>query len=126
MLKNAEAAQTVRSRYQSYQESKNRKLRAAGNLSEAEKNRANAQKKVESAELRQQLHRENSAADQENRQRLLRLENAREIYRTLAEKQKTLQLIRREAAGAEKNLAAAENQFLRKRKGWYISQDLWH
>ena len=117
-LAEAAAAETVRSRYLAYQEAKSRKLRAEGALADGEKKRQSTQKALETAQLRQKAHGENGPADQENRQQLLRLENAREVYRGLGEKQKLLQTARQEAAEAEKAMTGAENQFMQKDAAW--------
>ena len=114
----AEAAEAVRPRYLAYQEAKYRKLRAEEVLADGEKKRLKAQKALEAAQLRHRAHEKAASVDQENRQQLLRLENAREVYHSLAEKQKILQTARKEADAAEKAMAGAEKQFAEKDGAW--------
>ena len=114
----AEAAEAIRPQYLAYQEAKNRKLRAAGNLTDAKKKGENTQKALENAQLRKDTHAENEPRDLENRQQLLRLENAREIYRSLSEKQQNLLTARNGEEQARKALTAAEKKFADLDEAW--------
>jgi len=107
----AEAAEAIRPQYLACREAKNRKFRAEGNLTEAQRKRQNAQKELETARLQKDTHAERESADKENRQQLLRLENAREVYRSLSEKQENLLTARKAEERARKAFAGAEKQF---------------
>lgn len=114
----AEAAESIRPQYLAYQEAKSRKLRAQGNLTEAQKKGQSAEKMLETAQNRKNIHGEKASLDQENRQHLLRLETAREIYRSLSEKQQTLLDARKAEEQTLKIWKRAETQFADRDKAW--------
>ena len=107
----AEAAEAIRPQYLTYREAQNRKLRAEGNLADAQKKRQNAQTALENAQYQKNIHAEKEFVDKENRQQLLRLENARETYRSLSEKQQHLMTAKNGEEKTRKALTAAEKKF---------------
>lgn len=114
----AEAAEAIRPQYLTYRETQNRKLRAEGNLADAQKKRQNAQKALETAQNQRNIHAEKETVDKENRQQLLRLENARELYRGLSEKQQHLMTAKKGKEKTRKALDTAEKLFAEKDTAW--------
>ena len=112
ILADADRAEAIRPQFSAYEEAGARKNRAEASLTASRQKRSKAAETLEKVVQRQKRHEAGKAADTENRQYLLRLETARELYRTLAEKQKTMETASRLEEKQRKALAGAEKKFL--------------
>lgn len=118
LLQNADAAEAIRPQFTAWQEGKGRKLRAEGNLESCQNNWTATQRSLEKVLAREELHTKGKAVFDENRRHLILLESARELYRTLAEKQRMMQEADMAADTARKALDTAEKQFSGLDAGW--------
>ncbi len=117
-LKNADAAERIRPRFMAWQEAKARKLRAEGQLEAQTEGLEAAGRILSDVEARQSIHAAEYPMYEENQKQLTLLENARELYRSLAEKQ-------REASAAEKTVKTAEQGMQAARIAFQKKDQLW-
>ena len=118
VLADTDRAETVRPQFAAYEEAAARKNRAENALAEAWKKQTATQEILEETLRRQQTHEAGRQENTEKRQYLLRLETARELYRTLAKKQTAAADAARLEDRQRKALQTAERKFAAADAAW--------
>lgn len=124
LLQSADKAEQIRPQHTAVVESTNRKLRAEGQVTLAAKALDNAQAELAAAEEAQRRLDARAAGQEDAKQRLVLLENARGLYRTLEEKKRALLGAQKVLQSAQTGLSRAEMAFSRQDKAWLRAMEL--
>lgn len=118
LLQAADIAERIRPQNLACQEARARKLRAEGMAAQCETALDKAQKTLAAAQEARQRHEQARERNDQNRQQILLLENARELYRSLSQKQSAAAQKSRELASAEEAMEQAKRRFLLRDWAW--------
>lgn len=121
LLKDADAAERIRPEYLAWQEAKRQKLRGEGLMQQSTAALELARQKQETLQQTWQNHLEGRKAQEERSQRILLLENAAALYRSLQEKAAALDKARALMDRAVKEAEKAERFFGEKDGTWQRS-----
>ena len=124
LLRSADKAEQVRPQHTAVVESTNRKIRAQEQVAIAARTLETAQAELAEAEERQQKLEAKKEQQEAARQRLVLLENARELYRTLEEKKLVLLRCQKQLAAARTEQSRAENTYSLRDKGWLRAMEI--
>ena len=111
LLSRADSAEAVRPLYQTRQESAARRLRAKEFSAKRNAERQRAEQKLAVTEEKMEAHEAGRAQQEERIRQVMLLENAREIYKTLAQKQNFARDAAKKLALAERVEKKAEQAF---------------
>lgn len=118
ILQSADAAERIRPKFTAWQDAKAKKLRAEGLLAQKTAAWEQAERKLSEVQHKQEVHTAARNTYDEQKQQLTLLENARELYRSLAEKQRAVISAESALRTAGETLKKAEKQFGQKDKLW--------
>lgn len=118
ILQSADAAERIRPQFTAWQDAKTKKLRAEGLLTQKTAAWEQAERKLSEVQHKQEVHTAARNTYDEQKQQLTLLENARELYRSLAEKQSSVVSAESALHTAGETLKKAEKQFEQKDKLW--------
>lgn len=118
VLEHADAAERIRPQFAAWQEAGNRKLRAQGQLERKMAASAEAERALTQVMARQEAYGATRPEYEQNKQQLTLLENSRELYRSLAQKQSAASRADAVMKTAEDDLKKAEAQFAGKDSLW--------
>ncbi|MBQ8835164.1 MAG: SMC family ATPase [Oscillospiraceae bacterium] len=118
LLKNADAAETIRPAHLAFRDAKANKLRAEGLVTQAEAALIQAQTALSKAESGQAEHEANRPAYEAGKQKKALLETSRELYRSLKEKEQAAKSAKKALSAAKKEQETAETQYSLRDKAW--------
>ena len=118
LLQNADRVEKIRPQFAAFGDAKRDKLRAEGMLTAAEQAAEAAGKALASAETAWQNHDAARESHEKDKQRLTLLENARELYRSLKEKEKIAKERKKELSIAQTEKETAEQAFVLRDDAW--------
>lgn len=124
LLQLADKAEQIRPQYTAWQESSGQKLRAQGQVAAALRALETAQAELAEAQMGQQKLEQRKEKQETDKQRLVLLENARELYRSLEEKKQVLQKLQKQLVFARKAQEAAEKNFALRDMDWLRAMEL--
>ena len=110
-LKAADVAETLRPRYQQYQDAEKQSLRAQKLEAQAEQLLQEASRQLDAVQQKMRLHDQARAAWNQQRQRLVTLQNARQLYADLAQKERSARSAKQRFQSAKQELDRAEQDY---------------
>ena len=118
LLKNADIAETLRPRFAAWQEVSRQKTRTEGQVLQGQRQLEAAKKALEALCAVQQKHEEGRCIFEAHQQKIVLLENAEEVYRSLQQKAAALHQAETVLAGAKHDAELAESRFAEMDRQW--------
>ena len=118
LLKNADTAEKIRPQFTAWQEAKRQKIRAEGQVEQGKLLVNSAEDALTAAREVWQRHEDARGDYEKKKQKIILLENAGELYRSLEKKHMELNQAEKRLKAARKEQEGAEKNFLSKDATW--------